>query len=330
MDDLFIPAEARPSVTLPLAQEAWALATTLEPPLISRHSEMKPDCSEGCLLVLARPEDQMASGFVAYAQALGICCARPAHLPDIDLSITAERNRETRVEIAVGPEHLPVQGILNRGWPFSPADSFQMAESYATWWSALACFSGPVINRSSRFGLVPDVDLLLMVKNVPNIEPPRIFIGNQERPPFLEPELNIHEPDGRYLGRMNKETEPQLKKDEIYVFTGFDPGQIKYLLLAADSVFDLSHEHGCLPSLLQEQISGVVRFLRTQNITFGLLVLQTAPSHLRVIRVNPFPILAQYKHIEQKVYAALLQYLVPFHQTKERRREGDFMPGFCC
>jgi hypothetical protein len=314
MDNLFIPAEMRPSVTLPLAQEAWAFAAALEPPAVTGQREFKPISSEGCLLVLARPEDHMASCFVTYAQAMGICCARPTQINDIDLCISVESDRHSKVEIYFGQEHIPIHSILNRGWPFSTMDQFQTAETYAAWWSAVACFSGPVINRSSRFGLVPDIEPLSIIKNVVNIDIPNIFIGSNKRPSLSEPELNVHLPDGRYIGRMNKQLELQLHEDEVYTFTGFDPKQIKYILLAADHTFDLSNEHGCLPSLLEEQLSDLILFLRTQNITFGLLVLQIDKPKIRLVRVNPFPALQQYKHIDNEVHSALLEYLVSDHR----------------
>src|SRR5438094_7598265 len=85
----------------------------------------------------------------------------------------AERDGRTTIDLRVGPKQTLVTAILNRGISTSSGSTaeaqFRAAEGLASWWSVIACFPGPVVNRSSRQGFVPNVEVLSVAAAVPGL-----------------------------------------------------------------------------------------------------------------------------------------------------------------
>jgi hypothetical protein len=266
------------------------------------------------LLVLAHENDETAKRFVAYAKASGVACVMPLQVTGIDLCVTAERDRQVVVEICIGKERTPVHAVLNRGLPF-PDDSctdvqFRVAETLAAWWSALACFAGPVVNRPSRLGFIPNLEAWSLVRSVSNIKLAPIYIATGHCIPLSEPCVNVHLlRDGRYLGKISKSSSVRLNKHDMHVFTGFDPTQTVQLLLAGNRIFNLTRGPSCISPILEDQLDYLIKYLRTNDATFSLLVLQQDADRLRLVHATSFPGVQQYQYMEADVHRALLEYL---------------------
>src|SRR5665213_1333172 len=239
MTDPFIPEAARPCPNKVLAGEAWALASRLD-------GVNEQDASEGVLLILAGAEDRTAQRFGASAERLGIPCAIPRSAAEVGMRMLAERDGTVSCRLSIGEEQQPVRAVLNRGLPFSD-QPFVEAELMASWWAALACFPGPVINRPSRDGFLPNPDVLRLASPESGIELPPIRIATSR-------ELAIHAPathlrrlsDGGHAGSFAAVPEAGFDDGEVYAATRFDPSRTCQVLVAGNEFFDLSHENGCL------------------------------------------------------------------------------------
>jgi hypothetical protein len=266
------------------------------------------------LLVLASPNDQTAIRFAAYARASGAPCLITDQVNSVDLRVAAERDGRTISEIRFPGESAPVEGVLSRVWApvlSSTSDSqFQAAETLACWWSVLACFPGPVINRPSRTGFVPNLDLSLLNRSDSNIQLAPVCLGTSPPIHSADSQLNVHRVrDGQFIGRISSDTTVSLNEDELHIFTQFDPLQTIHVLLAGNRVFDLSNERGQVAPTLEAQLLPILAQLQARNATFSFIVLQRDTMGVRLLHASPFPGVHHYRHIESQVHEGLLEYL---------------------
>jgi hypothetical protein len=199
------------------------------------------------LLVLASPADPAADRFAAWARAAGVDCARPLDWRDVHMSVHAGRDCALQVDILVGAEAAPANAVFSRGlplaWSTDEAERFRYSEVAATWWTALAAFTGPVVNRPTRAGFTPTLDLASLATSVPGlrsrsfIAPPRADLG-------AGPVMNVHRSATASSSAACRIARP--RRDELYVYTPFDPTRVVRLLVAGRRVFDLSKPDGRL------------------------------------------------------------------------------------
>jgi hypothetical protein len=265
------------------------------------------------LLVLASPADLAADRLAASARAAGVDCARPLDWRDVHMSVHAERDCTLQVDIRVGAEAVPATAVFSRGlalsWSTDQTDRFRYSEVMSTWWTALATFTGPVINRPSRAGYTPILDLASLAVSVPGLGS-RSFIAPPRADLVSGPEMNVHRlRDGLFIGRF-AET-PVLDEDELYVYTPFDPTRVVRLLVAGRRAFDLSKPDGRLDGELAQRLGPLVRELRRQEATFSLALVELTDDRLYLLHATTYPPAHQYQHIEAAVHQALLEVLAP-------------------
>src|SRR5579883_1032183 len=263
------------------------------------------------ILLLGQPNDETLVRFAAFAEEHGQTCVIAPTWSDLNCSVQVERTGAVTVRLE--KDRIPFQGIINRGAsPAQPADAeqvFMEAESLATWWSALACFPGPVINRPSRWGFVPHLESLTLARLVPGeVLAPAVLSTTPVRPPG-GPEVNIHRVrDRSYLGRFSSRTSCDWRRD-VYVSTPFDPERTRALLLVGQRLFDLSTPTGEVEQELSEALSPCVQVLQQRQATFCSLIIEWNEARLRFLSLNAFPLYHHYQRLAERVHQALLEYL---------------------
>jgi len=254
------------------------------------------------LLVLAPPEDEVATRFERMVRSRGVGVARAA-IGTVSMQVELTRSGTASVELrALGAR---VHGVLNRGLSIDSESQFEDSERLAAWWSALAYFPGPVVNRPSRLGFLPELDVLSLVERVPNLDLAPMHIGSKTPPSLTGSITNIHSArDGRFLGRGNLHGE-----EELCLFTGFDPERTCRILWAGDKSFATDIK----PSA-SIGAAGVIKALgkelRSLSATFSLVVLQVSSSSIELVHATPVPNLSNFMELEEDVYEALLNHLL--------------------
>jgi hypothetical protein len=313
MNDHFIPVASRPTPNKVLAQEAWVLAADLEEAAHRSAEQSADEATEGILLVLAGAADQTAQRFVSAARRRGVDCVIPKSAEQMNIRLRAGRDGSTTCELSFGAEQLPVRAVLNRGLSAGAegeAHPFIEAELLATWWSVLACFPGRVINRPSRMGFLPDLDVVRLTARHASLKLPRIQIATSRRVVFRTPATHIRQlSDGCHVGSFHRPPDTEFNIADVYAATEFDPLKTRQLLLAGRCLFDLAHETGEMPPGLEQQLRGLLEQLCDEQANFCLLVVQEYGNELRLVHTSPFPSAHQYQHFEDRVNQALLEYL---------------------
>ncbi len=263
------------------------------------------------ILLQGQPDDETLVRFAAFAEKQGQTCVITPAWSDLDCSVQVERTGSVTVRLE--KDGIPFQGIINRGAPpAQPANAEQVfleAESLATWWSALACFPGPVINRPSRWGFVPHLELLTLARLVPGVVlAPAVFSTTPVRSPG-GPEVNIHRVrDRSYLGRFSALSACDFQRD-VYVSTSFNPEQTRALLLVGRRLFDLSTAEGEVAPELSELLAPCIQALQQRQATFCSLIIEWSEAGLRFLSLNAFPLYHHYQRLAGHVHQALLEYL---------------------
>ena len=258
------------------------------------------------LLILAQAGDETADRLAAAARQAGRQALRLTHWHDVEASVWADRDAAVRVELRPAP-----RAVLNRGLPLnygaSEAEDFRNAEIVSTWWSALAAFPGPVVNRPTLAGFLPRLETVSLAAAVPGLAAPG-YIGPPGANIPAAPAVNVHRlRDGAYLGRY--EPALPLDEDELYLYTPFDPARVVRLLLAGEQVFDLDKGSGRPEPGLAERVQPLVRELRRRQATFSRVVLGWSGEELHLLQATAFPGVHHYRHLENDVHRALLEYL---------------------
>lgn len=313
MNDCFISREYRPSVSENLAQEAWAIASELELNVTSsQYTEKRIN-----LLILADLTDYTSKSFILYARSKGVHCIVPQLTDEFTLCVNSQQDQQLSIEVYVKNEKIHIHGILNRGLPLSydkisSEEEFRIGENLATWWALVALFPGPVVNRSSRLGFIPNVDLHTISKEVSGLKLGSIFVTTDcFLPPLLtEPQVNIHlTRNGEYLGKISKDDRIALSQDEVFTLTGFDPSLTSQVLLAGNKVFDLTLRSSSLSCQKLNVLQDLISYFRSININFATITLEHTEDTYKIIQINLFPSVQQYQHIENEVNEGLFDFL---------------------
>ncbi|MEW2414690.1 hypothetical protein AB0953_13315 [Streptomyces sp. NPDC046866] len=269
------------------------------------------------ILVLAPPDDETAFRFGSFAEAGGHRVIAPTGFDDVAVTVTADRNAGSAVELRAAGER--VRGVFHRGLP--PPDAaadppaaaeaaFAYAESLAVWWSALALWPGPVANRPSPAGFVPHLDALTAAA-LPGMAVPPSSIGSAAPPP-APPGERIHVSrvrDGAFLGHAGAAL-PHGNGSEVLRFTRFDPERTRHVLLAGDEQFDLSDPAGTLAAGDRARLAPLLARLRSLGATFAVVVVQPEGERLRLLDISCHPVHHQFAHLEHRVFRAVLNGLL--------------------
>lgn len=253
-----------------------------------------------------------AQSFFAFATEAGVDCVMPVDLNQIELNILSERNGEVKVMLYTNEKSTPIHSILNRGLPITDSsgeNQFQFSETLASWWTALACFEGKVINRPSQSGFLPQMDLLSLV--TPQIKLTATYVSSNNLIELQRPQINLHLLRNRELIQMTNDLRNvQLNQQEVYFITGFDPTRTLHILRAGESIINLSNYSGQISSSLNKQLVPLIECLTEKSALLSLVVLERTEQELCLIHATPFPTLNHYKHLSHKVNHSLLEYLI--------------------
>ncbi len=264
------------------------------------------------ILILAQEGDETADRFAAYARSAGVHCGLTRDIADIRVSVATERDRRVSVWLHAAGHPVPVEGVLSRGLLFSWQDDrpFKCSETLAWLWCALAYFPGPVVNRPSRLGFFPNLDLLSLAQAVPHISlAPSLIATNPTMLPG--PEVNVHRlRDGAFLGRVHPRASVADQDEELRLFRSFDPQRTRTIILAGEQIFDLAQPAGGVAPATEARLRPLIKELKRRNCTFGSLVLQDGEGGLRLLHASTFPLVHQYESLEPEVHHALLEYLL--------------------
>ncbi|WP_307793181.1 hypothetical protein [Amycolatopsis sp. MtRt-6] len=253
------------------------------------------------LLVIAPESDETAARFAGFAVGHGIPAVVAAEFGRVGVSVRVNRARESRVRLTL--DGAEVTGVLNRGiggWGDEPDRdrAFAAAETYAAFWSALALWPGPVVNRPSERGYFARLDPLELVA-AGEVEPPRSVVLNDGSAPGRDvlriPEWTVVDPGA-----------PRSRFDVVQI-TDRDPARTRRVLVAGTGVFAVDGSGRALV----EGVAPVVAWLRRRGLGFADFAVEAEAGALRLVDVSCWPGHHLFAHLEDQVYAALLARLVP-------------------
>lgn len=268
------------------------------------------------LLVLGSLEDQTTKCFVHYARTQGVVCEVANNWREPILTVQADRRGSMTVSISAGNPQTRVSAVMNRGTGTPRSGNadvdFLEAETLAAWWTALAAFPGPVINRPGKLGWMPAIEPTSLLR------PPitsftlggAIAATGIPKIRWTLP-VNVHRlRDGYYMGRL-ADCEGTIDPTELHTFTPFSPDRTIHFLIAGRQVFDLSVPDGCVSQERAKQLAPLLYVLRARGASFSLLVVEPSEGKLFIRHSTAFPSIHQYSHIQSTVHQALLRYLIP-------------------
>jgi len=264
------------------------------------------------LLVPAFPDDQTADRFAAHAWQRGVAVAVVRDWRDLDVSIRAERDGRVTMDLRFIPDGSPVTAILNRGaplvWGTQPDAQFLASEVMATWWTAFGLFPGPVVNRPSPAGFVPNLDRVSLDAAVLGLALSPGLIGTDPSAWPTDEPLDVYRlRDGAPLG--HRTAADACDAAEVCAYIPRSRGRVRPILVAGDAVFDLMQPSGCIAAELLSRLEPLVDELHRRQATFSLMGIEVADDAIRLAYANAFPAYSHYQHLETAVHDALLAYL---------------------
>ncbi|MEU6864292.1 hypothetical protein ABZ924_13615 [Streptomyces sp. NPDC046876] len=289
------------------------------------------------ILVLAPPDDETARRFGRFAEGRGHRVVAPTGFGEVAVTVTADRNAAPRVELSTAGERI--RAVFHRGLPPPEAPdgpsaaaeaAFAYAESIAVWWSVLALWPGPVVNRPSPAGFVPHLDPLTAAGLPGMAMPPSSITSAAPGPvPPLMPRaapgerINVNRVrDGAFLGHGTAakhggegggegegKDEEEGDETEVLRFTCFDPERTRHVLLAGDEEFDLSDPTGAFAPGHRARLAPLLTRLRALGATFAVVVVQPEGERTRLLDISCHPVHRQFAHLEHRVFEAVLNAL---------------------
>jgi hypothetical protein len=257
------------------------------------------------LLVVAPDTDETARRFADFAIGKGIPAVVVNGFGRVQITVRATRDRASRTAITF--DGAEVTGVLNRGvgdWGHEPdaERAFVAAETYAAFWSALALWPGPVVNRPSTLGFFPRLDPLELAGSGA-VAPPRTVILNDGSAPgrdvYRLPDWTRAEPDA-----------PR-SRFEVVQITDLDPTRTRHVLLAARDAYDVGRSGDRLDAGTADRLAPVLGWLRRCGVEFADFTVEHNGGVPRLFDVSCWPSHHLFAHLEDRVYAALLSRLTP-------------------
>jgi len=255
------------------------------------------------LLVLASAQDVTASRFAEFAAGSGVRTVVASGFEQVGLTVTVTRDRLHQSKVTVGG--ADVCGVLNRGqgsWgeERSVEQTFMASESYAIFWSTLALWPGPVVNRPSAQGFFPRLDPLELAGHDGIAPPPAVILNGAEAL------------SGR-VSRISDWTvlDPDAPRDpfDVVQITRIDPARTRHILVAGAEAFDLNAADGRLRADLAGRVAPVLTWLHAQGTDFAEFTVQMEPEATRLLDASCWPGHHQFTRLEEPVYSALLKRL---------------------
>lgn len=272
--------------------------------------EKKLQRNHTTLLILANKGDEAAERFDSFCRSLRIQTALITDLRHMHLTISANRMGAAAVQLRVRPRGAIVGAVCNFGLtPTRGGDwDFRSGELLASWWSALALFPGPVLNRPTLSSFVPEVQPLSLCSKVPNLDMPDSWISPEGARVESPETTNVHLlSSGAFLGRTDGG--PITCQGELCRFTTFNPNSTWRLLVAGKSLFPLDMAN--MSSDITEKRRAMLERLRGELTKTGplfcVLVLSDTEDGIALLAGHPFPHYSQYRHIDKVAHNAALE-----------------------
>ncbi|MFI6513334.1 hypothetical protein ACIBCT_37510 [Streptosporangium sp. NPDC050855] len=255
------------------------------------------------LLVIAPDTDETARRFADFALSCGVSTVVANGFGRVQITVRASRDRACRTRITV--DGVEVSGILTRGvgdWGREPdaERAFVSAETYAALWSAIALWPGPVVNRPSAQGFFPRLDPLQLVGSGAVAPPPTVILNDGSAP-------------GSDVYRLPDWTrvDPEVSRsrfDVVQISDG-DPARARRILVAGTDVFEVSGTGERLGAGMADLVAPVLAWLRRSGMEFVAFTVEPGRGVPRLLDVSCWPGHFLFPHIEDRVYAALLDRL---------------------
>jgi hypothetical protein len=259
------------------------------------------------LLVLAPRTDETARRFARFADGHGVPAVVADGFGRVQVTVHATRERVCRTRFTV--DGTEVRAILVRGvtdWGHEPdaERAFVRAETYAAFWSAVALWPGPVVNRPSARGFFPRMDPLELAASGA-VAPPRTVILNDGTAP------------GDDVYRISDWTTmapgaPRSRFDVVRIDDRHPAGAHR-ILVAGTAVFELTGSGAgqLLEPALVRRLSPVLDWLARNGMDFADFTVEREGGVPRLVDVSCLPGHHLFADIEDRVHAALLDRLVP-------------------
>lgn len=247
------------------------------------------------IMVVTRVGDLAAERFVGYARARGVAVRQVTTWRDISLAITSTREGDVTLDLRIAQTSEPISGILNRMPPAplddGPDERFRASEGAAAWWSALAAFPGPVLNRPDPRGYLPSLHLPGFGARL---------LGLEQAPSTLASRPHTDSADA--LAHAHRPAHPTMQEAAAppggAILRYSLGGPIGRLLVAGGQAFPLDHSPWLLPPQPPRKAP-----------LFAVLTLASGAAGARLICADPVPRWEDYAHLADRVHDALLEAL---------------------
>lgn len=257
------------------------------------------------LLVIAPDSDETAARFAGFAVRQGIPAVVADGFGRVGVSVRATRDRVCATRLTL--DGTDVGGVLNRGiggWSeeADPDRSFAAAETYAAFWSAVALWPGPVVNRPSERGFFARLDPLEPA-GAGLVEPPRTVILNDGSAPGDDvcriPEWTAVAPDA-----------PRSRFDVVQI-TDRNPARSRRFVVAGTGVFEVGAAAGAPGEETADRVAPIVGWLCSRGMGFADFTVELEGEVPRLTDVSCWPSHHLFAHLENAIYTALLSELTP-------------------
>jgi hypothetical protein len=251
------------------------------------------------ILVVAPETDGTARRFAEFAIGRGVPTVVACGFGRVQVTVRAARDRSCRTRIAV--DGAEVTAVLTRGlgaWEHEPdaERAFARAEGYAAFWSAIALWPGPVVNRPSARGFFPRLDPLELVGSGAVLPPRTVILNDGDAPGTVVHRL----PDWTWLDP----AAPRSRFDVVQV-EDRDPARTHRVLVAGSEVFDLGGGEAPV-----HRLAPVLDWLARAGMDFVDFTAEWEDGTPRLAAVSCWPGHDLFPYCEEQVYQALLTRLL--------------------
>jgi len=211
------------------------------------------------------------------------------------MALTSTREGDVTLDLRIAQTSEPISGILNRMPPVpldpGPDERFRASEGAATWWSALAAFPGPVLNRPDPRGYLPPIHLTGLAARPLGLDQAPSILAS--RPPTERDRITMHAHRPAYPTTQENAAPPG------GAILRYSPaGPIGRLLVAGKQAFHLDHSPWLSPPQPPREAP-----------LFAVLTLAPGDAGARLICADPIPRWEDYAHLADSVHDALLEAL---------------------
>ena len=247
------------------------------------------------IVVVARKSDLVAERFVGYARARGVAARQVTAWREVSMAITSTRAGDLALGLHLAETPGPISGILNRMPPAPLDDSsderFRASEGIAAWWSALAAFPGPVLNRPDPRGYLPPIHLPDFGARLLGLEQAPSTLASRPPPAWGGTAMHIHT-----LAHPTVRETAAPTGDAVLRYS--PAGPIARLLVAGGHAFPLDRSPWLSPPQPPREAP-----------LFAVLTLAPGEAGARLICTDPVPRWEDYAHLADSVHEALLESL---------------------